>query len=301
MQAKLKKSCPTCTASSQKTYFQSIKALAKFAGRQTIPDTHNWLNGALLKKVRGLPLSRFKRFSIAGVKALGAYGIRDDEKWHKAMKEASEKYTKLRLSGKRTKREAERWPKDGYASIRKVAKQLHEEVAHLENQKPSTLSAWERYLYQRWVILLFYSHHAMRGDLADVQLTKGARSWIRHKGKKWTLHVGHHKTMKSRGAIEFKVDDAVSAAFSKFVPMVKAAKLKHKYLLSTSRGKQLQRQDMLKLISATTERYLGKKIGVQILRVLKTTSKIKDLDTATELQHEMGHSALTQRQYISRG
>ena len=147
MQAKLKKSCPTCTASSQKTYFQSIKALAKFAGRQTIPDTHNWLNGALLKKVRGLPLSRFKRFSIAGVKALGAYGIRDDEKWHKAMKEASEKYTKLRLSGKRTKREAERWPKDGYASIRKVAKQLHEEVAHLENQKPSTLSAWERYLY----------------------------------------------------------------------------------------------------------------------------------------------------------
>ena len=29
------------------------------------------------------------------------------------MKEASEKYTKLRLSGKRTKREAERWPKDG--------------------------------------------------------------------------------------------------------------------------------------------------------------------------------------------
>ena len=222
-----------------------------------------------------------------GCQSPGAYGIRDDEKWHKAMQEASEKYTKLRLSGKRTKREAERWPKDGYASIRKVAKQLHEEVAHLENRKPSTLSAWERYLYQRWVILLFYSHHAMRGDLADVQLTKGARSWIRHKGKKWTLHVGHHKTMKSRGAIEFKVDDPVSAAFSKFVPMVKAAKLKHKYLLSTSRGKQLQRQDMLKLISATTERYLGKKIGVQILRVLKTTSKIKDLDTATELQHEM--------------
>ena len=83
--------------------------------------------------------------------------------------------------------------------------------------------------------------------------------------------------------------------------MVKAAKLKHNYLLSTSRGAQLQRQDMLKLISTTTERYLGKKIGVQILRVLKTTSKMKDLDTATELQHEMGHSAKTQREYISRG
>ena len=225
MQAKLKKSCPTCTASSQKTYFQSIKALAKFAGRQTIPDTHNWLNGALLKKVRALPLQRYKRFSVAGVKALGAYGKTDDEKWHKAMKDSSEKYTKLRLSGKRTKRESERWPKDGYASIRKLAKQLHNEVAHLEERKPSSLTHWDRYLYQRYVILLFYSHHAMRGDLAAVQLGKKAPSWVRSKGKKWTIHIALHKTVKSRGPIEFTLDDEVGAAFSKFLPMVKAAKL----------------------------------------------------------------------------
>ena len=140
MQAKLKKSCPQCTASSQKTYFQSIKALAKFAGRLAIPDTHKWLNGALLKKVRALPLGQFKRFSIAGVKALGAYGVHNDEKWHKAMQEASEKYSKMRMSGKRTKREAERWPKDGYASIRKVAKQLHEEVAHLGTEAVEPIS-----------------------------------------------------------------------------------------------------------------------------------------------------------------
>ena len=259
-----------------------------------------WLNAALLKKVRALPLQRFKRFTIAGVKALGAYGKTDETKWHKAMVEASEKYTQMRLTGKRTKREAERWPKDGYASIRKLAKTLHSEVAHLEELKPKDLTHWQRYLFQRYVIILFYSHHALRGDLADVQLRKGASSWIRRKGAKWTIHIGDQKTVKSRGAIEFVVDDAVSAVFSKFVPMVRAAKLKHSYLLSTSQGKRLQRQDMLKLISATTERYIGKKIGIQILRVLKTTSKLKDLDTAAELQQEMGHSAFQQRQYISR-
>ena len=278
----------------------SIQALALFAGRQSIPDGPAWLNAALLKKVRALPLQKFKRFTIAGVKALGAYGKTDETKWHQAMVEASEKYTKMRLTGKRTKREAERWPKDGYASIRKLAKTLHSEVVHLEELKPSSLTHWQRYLYQRYVILLFYSHHALRGDLADVQLRKGASSWIRRKGSKWTIHIGDHKTVKSRGAIEFVVDDAVSAVFSKFVPMVRAAKLKHSYLLSTSRGQRLQRQDMLKLISATTERYIGKKIGIQILRVLKTTSKLKDLDTAAELQQEMGHSAFQQRQYISR-
>ena len=71
------------------------------------------------------------------------------------MKDSSEKYTKLRLTGKRTKREAERWPKDGYASIRKLAKRLHSEVAHLEERKPSSLSPWERWLFQRYLILLF--------------------------------------------------------------------------------------------------------------------------------------------------
>ena len=101
-------------------------------------------------------------------------------------------------------------------------------------------------------------------------------------------------------AIEFTVDPEVGAAFDKFVPMVKAAKLKHNYLLSTSKGNQLQRSDMLKLFSKTTEKYLGKKIGIQILRVLKTTDKLKDLDTAHELQQELGHSAEMQRQYISR-
>lgn len=120
MKALLKKSCPRCTDSSLRTYYQSILALAKLAGRETIPAGSSWLNGALLKKIKALPLHRFKRFSIAGVKALNAYDVTDNKQWWVAMNEATEKYTKLRMSGKRTKREAERWPKDGYASIRKL-------------------------------------------------------------------------------------------------------------------------------------------------------------------------------------
>jgi hypothetical protein len=301
MKALLKKSCTRCTESSLKTYYQSILALAKLAGRESIPDGPAWLNGALLKKVRALPLQRYKRFSIAGVKALNAYKVTDNKQWWDAMRDATEKYTKLRMSGKRTKREADRWPTGGYTAIRKLAKRLHSEVSHLEERKPKDLTAWQRYQYQRYLILLFYSHHAMRGDLADVEIgRKGARSWVRRKGKKWTLHIGHHKTIKSRGPIEFVLDDEVSAAFSKFVPMVRAAKLKHSYLLSTSRGEQLQRQDMLKLVSNTTEKYLHKKIGIQILRVLKTTDKLKDIDTALELQHELGHGPEMQKQYLSR-
>ena len=301
MLALLKKSCPTCTESSQRTYYQSILALSRFAGHEEIPKGAKWLSPALLAKLRKLPLQRYKRFAIGGVKALKAYKV-DQEKtkaWWVAMRDATDKYTKVRMTGKRTKRESERWPKGGYSAIAKLAKQLYGEVQHIEKVRKPT--DWEHYLYQRYVIVLFYAHHALRGDLADVRLRKGkaVESWLVQTKKGWKIHIGHHKTIKSRGAIELDLDAAVAKAFDTFVPMARARK-NHQYLLSTSRGARLLRQDMLKLFTRTTEKYLGKKIGIQILRVLKTTSKMKDIEESVQLQEEMGHSASMQQQYISR-
>ena len=169
---------------------------------------------------------------------------------------------------------------------------MHGEVEHLEELKPKNLNNWQRYLYQRYLIILFYSHHALRGDLADVQLKKGARSWIRRKGKNWTIHIGHHKTFKSRGAIDFEVNSEVSAALSKFVPMVRAAKRNHI---------PAQHQPG-RAAPATGHAQAHQQHHREVHRqdVLKTTDKLKDLDTAHELQHEMGHSAEMQRQYLSR-
>lgn len=302
MLAKLKKSCPTCTASSQKTYFQSIKALALFAGKQTIPENGSWLTGTLLKKIKKLPLNRYKRFAIAGVKALKAYGNETNKIWWESMKDATEKYTKMRLTGKRTAREAQRWPTGGYAAIKKLAKTLHKHVDYIEDMVPKKISPFQLYQYQKYAVILFYSHHALRGDLADVKIkgkhTPGS-SWLTRSKKKWKIHIGHHKTIKSRGPIEFEVHPTVGNVLDIFIPMVKA-NTSHGYLLSTSKGSKLLRADMLKMISVTTQKHLGKKIGVQILRVLKTTQKLKNLDSAYELQEEMGHSAGMQRQYISR-
>ena len=58
-------------------------------------------------------MQRYKRFAIGGVKALKAYKV-DQEKskaWWVAMRDATDKYTKVRMTGKQTKRESERSPK----------------------------------------------------------------------------------------------------------------------------------------------------------------------------------------------
>ena len=84
-------------------------------------------------------------------------------------------------------------------------------------------------------------------------------------------------------------------AFDHFVPMVKT-NTSHGFLLTT----RLQRADMLKLIRGTTMAHLGKNIGVQIIRVLKTTAASSEIGKAEALRMEMGHSARMQHRYVSK-
>ena len=163
--ALLKKACTNCKPSSIKTYWANIQSLARVAGRDAIPSGASWLSDALLKRVRAMPLNQFKRHTTAGVKAAQMYKVKRP-KWGKAMSAATERYARIRESGKRTKREAANWPKEGYHAMSTLAQSLHSELDHLENKKQWSNS--DLYHYQRFLIVLFYSRHALRGDLAEV-------------------------------------------------------------------------------------------------------------------------------------
>ena len=104
MKARLRSVCKNCTASSLQTYYYNIKALARMAGHDEPPNNGRWVNSELLKKIRKtLPLMKLKNMTIAGNKALAAYGKKNEE-WSKAMQESTTKYNKERDTQKRTKR-----------------------------------------------------------------------------------------------------------------------------------------------------------------------------------------------------
>ena len=297
--ALLEKACTNCKASSIKTYWANIQALSRVAGLDAVPPGAGWLNEKLLERVRAMPLNRYKRFTTAGVKAAQMYKAKRP-KWGKAMSEATDKYARNRESGKRTKREAANWPEEGYKALATLAKTLHSELEHLEKKK-----LWSRsdlYHYQRYLIVLFYSKHALRGDLADVRHKKPfGPNWVQAKGSGYKLHIGEHKTSRAHGAIELDLGPEISKALDTFLPHLRRL-MKHGFLLSTLRtGSRLQRQDMLRLIRNTTRERLGKNIGVQLIRVLKVSGAAAEIDKATELQQELGHSGTMQRKYISRG
>ena len=296
--ALLEKACTNCKTSSIKTYWANIRALSRVAGLDAVPAGAGWLNEKLLERVRAMPLNRYKRFTTAGVKAAQMYKVKKP-KWSKAMGDAADKYAQIRESGKRTKREDENWPKDGYKALRTLAQTLHSEQEHLERKK-----AWnsrDLYHYQKYLIVLFYSRFALRGDLADVRHKKPfGPNWLQAQKTKYKLHIGEHKTSRARGAIELDIDGDLAEALHTFLPQLRRLTT-HGYLLSTLRtGNRMQRQDMLKLIRKTTRERLGKNIGVQLIRVLKVSGAAAEIDRATELQKELGHGAAMQKKYISR-
>ena len=299
MEALLRKSCPHCTESSIKTYAANVKGLAKVAGLSVVPTNSKWLTGKLLATIKDKPLNQYKRLAITGVKALGAYG-KKDQKWHDAMNDATAKYAKKRDSQQRTDREERNWPKEGYKALRTLANTLHSEVEYVEKQAPARVGASDMYEYQRYFVILFYAYHALRGDLGDVRIERKGQNYLYKKGANWHMHIGQHKTVRSRGAIDIKLAKPVQVALELFLPMVRS-NTSHGFLLSTKRGRnKLSRKDMLLLLRNTTQSRLGKRLGVQMIRVLKTTENIKSIDKALELQRELGHGAVMQARYVSK-
>jgi len=301
MKARLRSVCKNCTASSLQTYYYNIKALAKMAGHDEPPNNGRWINSALLKKIRKtLPLMKFKNMTIAGNKALAAYGKKKNEEWSKAMQESTTKYNKERDTQKRTKRESANWPKEGYRALAKLANELYKDVEHLYDKAPAKVTYPEMWEMMRHFVILFYSKHALRGDLADIRIKRAGSNYIEKKGKKWHMHVGQHKTVKAHGPIELDLDDAVAKQLDKYLLYLRA-KTKHGYLLSTKRyGNKLARKDMMQLIRTTTKDRLGLNIGIQMIRVLKTTDHFKSIDESAKLRGELAHGPGMQWKYVSR-
>ena len=93
----------------------------------------------------------------------------------------------------------------------------------------------------------------------------------------------------------------VAKALDQYLPYLRA-KTNHGFLLSTKRyGNKLTRKDMMQLIRNTTKSRLGKNIGIQLIRVLKTTEHFKSIEESAKLRGELAHGPQMQWKYVSRG
>ena len=163
--------CNNCTASTVKTYKNNMKRLSRLAGFETVPVSGKWLKKKkLLKSFDKLSLSARRVLSVAAVKLSQMYKQEKPLEWTERLAKAAAEYDEEREKGKKTDREKDNWPKDGYDAIGRAATEFKKTVSKYFGKKDPT--AFELYKIQKYVILKLYSQHALRLDWADVFLGK---------------------------------------------------------------------------------------------------------------------------------
>ena len=283
--------CDNCTASTVKTYENNMRRLSKIAGFEGVPKSGKWLNKKkLLKSFDKMSLSARRVLSVAAVKLSQMYDQDKPLDWTDRLSKAASEYDDEREKRKKTDREKENWPKDGYNAIGRAANELKKTVSKYFGKKDPTV--FELYEIQKYVIMKLYSEHALRLDWADVFLGKKdseQKNYIfRHPRKGWTLIMRKYKTSKFLGEQEIKISRPASLVLSMFIPKVKSA-TDHGFLLSNKGGSKMTRSNLSKVLIRLTEKLLNKRIGSQIVRVLKATKHRKSAEENAALSKEMMH------------
>ena len=166
---KIKTVCVDCTQSTLKTYANNMKRLAKLAGHEGVPGSGVWLNRkGLLKTYDKQSLSARRVLSVAAVKLSQLYNQKKPIEWTERLKKAASEYDTEREKRKKTNREKENWPKDGYDAMKRAANEFKLTVSKYFSLKQPSVK--ELYEIQKYVILKLYSEHALRLDWGDVLL-----------------------------------------------------------------------------------------------------------------------------------
>ena len=290
---KVKAVCIDCTESTIKTYINNIRRLSKLSGYENgVPSSSAWLKQKkILKIFDKQSLAARRVLSVAAVKMSQAYGLDKPTEWTERLKKAAEEYDTEREKRKKTDREKENWPKDGYNAIKRAANEYKTKVSKFFRMKKPT--PFQLYDIQKYVILKLYSEHALRLDWADVflgkQKSESKNSLYKHPRKGWTLIMRKYKTSKFMGEQEIKISRPASLVLSMFVPKVKETTT-HGYLLSNKGGTKMSRSNLSKVLIRLTQKLLNKRIGAQIVRVLKATKYRKSAETNAALSKEMLHN-----------
>jgi hypothetical protein len=289
--ARFKKANQKLAAGSVKTYISTIRRLAKMAGLDETPSDSKWLFKGVLSKVRSLPLGRRKLLSAAGVVAARFYKV-EPKGWTKLMETSSKAVEAGRSKQKKTKREKILMPAKGYSEIKKAAAKLR---AVLPKESKSLKDLMQ--VQDAW-LLSFFGEHTPR-LINDLKVDKGGPNTIEKAGKGYRIVLRQHKTSKSMGKTDIKLDKSLVPLTKQLIADGKRL-TKHGNLLSAPRGGTLSKSALSRRLTKITAKTLGRGFSTQILRVLKATSDEPSMKKVRQILNEMGHSLAQHAKYVAK-
>ena len=158
--------------------------------------------------------------------------------------------------------------------------------------------------YQDLLILSLYYEYPLRLDFATLKIGKndGKGNVIYKNTKKprgWFIELRDYKTHKSEGDKKFKLGAANQRLLNKYIPA--SQKLTdHGFLLSNARGKKMSKQVLSKRLMQITNKRIGKKFSVQLLRILYAMRNRDVIESAKEVSDKLLHSQKQSLQYAKK-
>ena len=300
MEAKLKSVCKNCSAATIKNYVRGIKRLYKLTHTSDeVKITHSWLNDALLKKLKDVPLNKRRHLSIFAVKFAQATKApkKTIEKFTEQMLADSLKYKSNRGKQKWSEKEKAKRPEKGMGALKKAEKEILTKVKRLiKNEDEPNLKTL--FKYQAYLLLKLYQELPLRNTFATVDLKdKKTNNYIQTGKGNFQLHIRAHKNSKKTGGTTLKLSRACTMAVRKFLKYKEKVHEKD-FLFTNMRGEKLSKQSLSKMLHRVTSDTIGKAFGSRMIRVLAATAKKSEIEAAEQLAKNMLHSTEQQKSYI---
>jgi hypothetical protein len=297
----LKQKKSSLKQSSILTYFRNIKRLRRVHGKLPVPEKdHKWLlSEKLVKWYDDQPLSVRRHMATAANIALDVYG-KPDSDWKKRQRDSMEQFDEDRRKRKLTDKQKSAIPVKGFDSLKRVITQMRRELKHvitkIETQK-------DLLRVQELLIMSLYYDIPLRLDYATMKIGKAEHGNSIYKQKKkpagWHIELHDFKTAKSLGPKKFKLNTANQRLLNKFIPAVEKI-TDHGYLLTNQKGGKMSKQVLSKTLMRISKARIGKKFGVQLLRILYAMRNRDVIETAKEVSEKLLHSQKQSLEYAKK-
>ena len=302
-EAKLREKKKGIKTQSVDTYLRNIRRLRRAKFELPIPPaSHTWLlDKKLFTWVDNQPLSIRRHMTTAAQVALGVYG-KESDKWKDRQKTAMKLFDADRAKRILTPKQKARIPSRGFASLKRVIRNMKKELAHVLNSPVGDWSFSDLRRVQELVIVAVYENFPLRLDYATLETEKTGGNCLFKQLKKprgWHVQLTTFKTDKSLGKQLFKFNAANQRLLNKFVPAVKRLTT-HGFFLSNANKGKLSKQGLSKRLMATTKKRIGRSFSTQLIRVLFAMQNRDVIESASEVSKKLLHSATQSLQYAKK-
>jgi len=277
--------------SSVETYLRNIRRLRRVFSSEPIPSNASWLLAPKLIAWYDEQTLSVRRHLATAAIALGAYG-KKSEKWQKRHTKSIEEYDAQRK--KRTLSDAQKKliPAKGFDSLKRAITHMRRTLKHVLSNGIKTLSELLR--VQDLLILSLYFDYPIRLDYATLKLGRQDKENSIYRQKKkprgWHMRLVDFKTSDSLGEKTFKFNVSNQRLLTKFVKGTEELTI-HGYLLTNRSGKKMSKQALSKRLMKITSDKIGKKFGVQFLRILYAMRARGIIESAQKVSEKLMHSS----------